>query len=156
MLYSGPHFFAASRAENERLLELKASFSRAFCHGSDPTVVEKSTAIENNRIDANFLGSFRDHLSHNFGPRGFGRFAPSSFPHGFFKVTRRGQRPSFNVVNQLRINVSGRAKHIETGPPSGSMHLCPDSNVSSFSLAQRLSVFQPHVILQPFDDRSSI
>jgi hypothetical protein len=118
------------RRSPSRLLELQTTLASGVSDGLDTTVIEESAAVEYHRGDTGFLGSLGDQSANSACAL---RLDAALFANGRFEVAGGNKGATGNVIDELNVDVSRRAEHIQAGALCGPRHLGANANVASLS-----------------------
>src|SRR5665213_4068094 len=96
------------------VLEVKSAFAGSICQRLDTSVIEITATVEHHVLDALFLGAFGDQLADRLGRLDVGA-GLGAFAQRLLKRRGGSDRPALLVVDELSMDMLGRAKH---GPVS--------------------------------------
>src|SRR5580704_2932954 len=105
------HFVGPTRSLSG-VSEIQSAFARRLGQSLDPAVIEVAAAIEYHVLDALFLGALRDQLADRLGRVDAGA-GLQAFARRLLDRRRRSERDARVVVDDLGIDVLGRAEHGE-------------------------------------------
>src|ERR1700683_1161987 len=92
--------------------EIQSAFACRFRQGPHSTVIEIAAAVEYDIFDALLLRALGNELADSFGGRNAGACL-EPLDRRFFQRRRRGQCGAAIVLEELRVNMFGRAKYAE-------------------------------------------
>src|SRR6267378_3093786 len=115
-------------------LELQSPFAGAIGHSLHAPVILITAAVEHDLGDALLLGLGGDELPDGKAPR---HLALALDLHTFGRVRRAGERETALVIDELGVDVLGRAEHDQPGPLRRARDLLADAEVPAIPLVRR-------------------